>query len=199
MQESNLAISAPSSRDTELWWEWECSLDREDHPFLVHGNVEQNQEGNPFIALASPGGDGGIVADRSITIPHNKPMLVAVFVAGYSQAELGSKATDDELLRKARDDTKKPSRLKLLINGKRYEPYYVESGPFYTRQPSICIKDPVSVSPGKYRTLSAGHWALISNLPQGKNTIEFGGTNLLTTNSGQVEFDTDARYEVTVV
>lgn len=193
----------PTPEETIEWWQWVSSIEEQNdknqkHPFLIGGETHQNQNKN-FVCLTGIGRNGGRDNNRRISISSDKDLLIPLFVASYSSAELPGKS-NDELLQQAVNDTERANRLDLSIDGKRLQSYFVKAGPFNLYQPNICIIDPSKIKPGQYPTMSAGHWCKVS-LPKRNEPYEvrFGGTNDIDFGSGPIKFDTDVTYAVTVL
>jgi hypothetical protein len=192
----------PTPEETIEWWQWASSIQEQNdknqkHPFLIGGETHQNQN-KSFVCLTGIGRNGGTDSHRQISISSDKDLLIPVFVASYSSVEIPGRS-NNELLRQAVQDTERPDRLDLSIDGKKLQSYFVKAGPFNLNQPNICIIDPSKIKPGQYPTMSAGYWCKVF-LPKRNEPYEvrFGGTNDIDFGNGAIRFDTEVTYTVTV-
>ena len=177
--------------ETSKWWQWILSFDKSNNP-LNGSNVDQAL---PFVCLACTG--GGEDLKRKLRIEGKdveKEILIPIFTSEYSTAELGIDASNEKLLRRAKDDVKDPEEIELTINGnsaQNFEEFYVEAGPFTVQLPSQHILDDEKIMPGRYRAMCAGYWMKINPPSGGDYQIEFGGT-------GRNGFHTKVRYSIEV-
>ena len=182
--------SRPEPYETAKWWQWVLSFDKANNP-LNGANANQDL---PFLCLACTGGGEDIGRKLQVrTKDAGKDLLIPIFTSEYSTAELGSAASDEELLSQAKDDVKDPKHLELIIEGNPILPleqFYVEAGPFTIQLPPDHILYDERIMPGKYRAMCAGYWMKVNSF-QGRDNvvIQFGGT-------GRNGFHTKVRYKV---
>ena len=149
-------------------------------------------QGLPFICLACTG--GGEDTERILQIQKKdteKSLLIPVFTSEYCTAEMGTDASDENLLSQAKEDVKDPKSLELIIEDQfvpNLEQFYVEAGPFYITLPPNHILDNDRIKPGTYRAMCAGYWMKLKLIQgQDKLIVQFGGT-------GRNGFHTKVRY-----
>ena len=183
----------PEPYETANWWQWILSFDKTNNP-LNGAPANQNL---PFLCLACTGGGEDLGRKLQVhTGDAEKALLIPIFTSEYSTAELGPRASDEELLSQAKDDVKDPKHLELIIEDRSIptvEQFYVEAGPFTIRLPPHHILDDDRIMAGKYRAMCAGYWMKVKHF-QGRDNlvIQFGG-------SGRNGFHTKVRYTIKIL
>ena len=177
---------------TVKYWQWIYSLPKGENPLETGNSSRQKHKYQSFLCLPCTG--GGEDCSRTFNIqPEDakKDILIPVYTAACSTAELGANTNDEKLLSLVRDEVTDPVHIEVGIDGKPLQPYYVESSFFEVDIPSNPIFD-ITAPPGKYRALSAGYWHKLGPLPIGRHVIRFGGT-------GRNGFHTKVEYVVNIL
>jgi hypothetical protein len=182
----------PEPYETAKWWQWILSFDKANNP-LDGAHTSQNL---PFLCLACTGGGEDMGRKLQVhTRDAEKSLLIPIFTSEYSTAELGSGASDEELLSQAKDDVKDPKHLELIIEDRSIptvEQFYVEAGPFTIQLPPHHILDDDRIMAGIYRAMCAGYWMKVKPIQRRDNLIiQFGGT-------GRNGFHTKVRYTIEI-
>jgi hypothetical protein len=188
-----LEDAKPLGEWTAKYWQWIYSIPKGDNP-LETGNISyQTHQGQSFLCLPCTG--GGEDCSRVFTMSEEdakKDILIPVFAAAYSTAELKHDATEDKLLGYARDDLNNTVNMEVSIDGNPLQPYYVESPPFEVQIPSNnIVGDKNNIPSGRYKAMAAGYWYKLKPLCEGQHIIRFGGT-------GYNGFYTKVQYIVNV-
>jgi hypothetical protein len=187
-----MAKGKPSGQWIEKYWQWIYSLPKGKNP-LETGSVSlQYNEGESIICLPCTG--GGEACSRTLIIPKEnagKNILIPIFAAACSTAEVGEGYTDKTLLETARNDVLNPIHLEANVDGRPMQPHYVESAFFEVDIPQHPIFE-VLVNRGRHSAASAGFWHKLDSLPPGLHKVQFGGT-------GRNGFHTAVEYAVKIL
>jgi hypothetical protein len=155
------------------WWKWALSFPAGPNPFddPTGANAGLRQKGPVFFLAGTPGGD----AERTFTVPGNKPILVPLLVTELSELELGAGAdvrAEVEALADLIDS------LHLSIDGVEFP----EAELFLHRETSPDFSfvaapgNPIGVPAGPSGLAVAdGYFVMLRPLGKGEHTISYGG------------------------
>lgn len=159
------------------WWEWILSIPRVDNPGYdkTGERISKNQHSE---VLFLPGTFGGI-AERHISIPASKPILLPVINCTTSFAEEPRFKTEFQLMEFVRSQIDDIGDVHASIDGvelKNVEQYRVRSRIFDVLFPENNV---YNAKPGQTRAASDGFWLFLKPLSPGLHQIHTYGSCLL--------------------
>jgi hypothetical protein len=157
------------------WWKWLLSIQEPDNPANDDSgkNFYQNQKNSDVLFLAGTKGGG---AERNITIPAGKAILLPVINFTTSFLEEPYLKSDSELILRAKSDIDDIVKKQAAIDGKNLqglERYRIASPPFDLTLPE---KNLYRLPPGPTRGISDGYWIFLRPLTPGKHHIYAAGS-----------------------
>lgn len=159
------------------WWKWILSIPRTDNPGYdkTGERISKNQHSD---VLFLPGTFGG-VAERNISIPANKPILLPVINCTTSFAEAPRLKTESQLMEFVKSQIDDIGIKHASLDGielKNMEQYRVRSQIFDVFFPEDNV---YNVKSGQTRAASDGFWLFLKPLSPGLHQIHTNGSCLL--------------------
>lgn len=157
------------------WWKWLLSIPKPDNPaeHKAHKSIGRSQKNHDVLFLA---GTTGGSAERDITIPSRKAVLLGIINFTTSFAEEPGLKTDSDLISRAKSDIDDIVNKEAIIDGenvKNLDSYRISSPPFDLTLPDNNLFGAPS---GPTRGISDGYWIFLKPLPPGKHEIYAAGS-----------------------
>lgn len=181
----------PLSEWTIEWWKWLLSIPKPDNPALHILNTtfgtSQYNEDVLFVAGTTRG-----YANREITIPARKAILLGVINFTTSYSEEPHLKNDSDLIARAKSDIDDIVNKNALIDGEKInnlDKYRISSPPFDVVLPENSL---YGAPPGPTRGISDGYWLFLKPLARGIHEIFAAGS----CSSGKTSVTCSYRFEV---
>lgn len=166
------------------WWKWFLSIPKEEHPVYDEtGNRWAVNQRNPDVIFLV--GTTGGKAERTISIPAGRPVLLPVINFTVSYAEDPALRDDIDLASRAKANIDDIVQKEVYINDTRIvisEQHRVSSPPFDFTFPTNNI---YGVKDGPTRGAGDGYWIFLKPLSIGKHSIRTFGSCL----SGRIQIE----------
>jgi hypothetical protein len=183
------------------WWKWAIRIPKEKNPVLDKTGAFAGEGQTQAVWFLA--GTFGNKAERTFTIPSNKPLLISAFnyVAGKEVKKRSDKETQDlikELTAEAKTMVDRAEGLGLTVDGtevKDLKKFRVVSAVFETVGPDADKALHLSFA-GKQTSVADGYWVLLKPLAPGPHTIQV--KSKLTPKKGEPAFNLDVTYKITV-
>jgi hypothetical protein len=155
---------------TANWWQWLLSIPKGSNPCNDKSgeNFDKNQNNQNVLFLA---GTFGGSAERQITIPSRKAILMPVINFTTSYAEEPTLKSESELISRAKSDIDDIVKKVAIVDGvaiRDLDIYRITSAPFDIMLPDNNV---IEATPGYTRAVSDGYWVFLQPLAPGKHKI----------------------------
>ena len=159
---------------TSLWWRWFFSIPIDNHPaFDDTGNMSCTNLFNADVLFVA--GTTGGYAERTVTIPAGKAMLLPVINVATSYSENPNLKTEEDMISYVNAHMKDIAKKEASIDGEKVnisEKYRAKSAPFEFSFPS---KNIYGVKEGPTMGTGDGYWMFLRPLPRGIHHITTSG------------------------
>ena len=163
---------------TARWWQWILSIPKDQNPGNDKTGRNFREQNDPHVLFLAGTHRLSGPAERTVTIPSNKAVLLPVVNFTISFAENPNLKTESDLISHARSNIDDIAKKEVNIDGikiQNLDKYRVQSSIFTVTFPENNI---YGVDPGPTKGISDGYWVFLKPLIPGNHNIHTFGSCL---------------------